>query len=116
MNKTLILVIAVGLLPAYASAAKLDLKQDLGGLDLAVAIEPPPPGDPVAIMITNKSTQLVACTLSYGGVEAGMASAEVTVQPGKSGTVREPVSIERALGLIQECTERLSDRPDGTTH
>jgi len=88
MNKTLILVIAVGLLPAYASAAKLDLKQDLGGLDLAVAIEPPPPGDPVAIMITNKSTQLVACTLSYGGVEAGMASAEVTVQPGKSGTVR----------------------------
>ena len=88
MNKTLILVIAVGLLPAYASAAKLDLKQDLGGLDLAVAIEPPPPGDPVAIMIMNKSTQLVACTLSYGGVEAGMASAEVTIQPGKSGTVR----------------------------
>ena len=88
MNKTLILLIAAGLLPAYANAAKLDLKQDLGGLDLVVAIEPPPPGDPVAVMITNKSTQLVACTLSYSGVEAGMASAEVTVQPGKSGTVR----------------------------
>ena len=88
MNKKLIVLIAASLLPAYANAAKLDLKQDLGGLDLVVAIEPPPPGDPMAVMITNKSTQLVACTLSYSGVEAGMAPAEVTVEPGKSGTVR----------------------------
>ena len=37
MNKKLIVLIAASLLPAYANAAKLDLKQDLGGLDLVVA-------------------------------------------------------------------------------
>ena len=72
MNKKLIVLIAASLLPAYANAAKLDLKQDLGGLDLVVAIEPPPPGDPVAIRITNKSKVVASCALSYPGADATM--------------------------------------------
>ena len=67
MNKKLIVLIAASLLPTYAGAAKLDLKQDLGWLDLVVATEPPPPGDPVAIRITNKSQVVAACALTYTG-------------------------------------------------
>jgi hypothetical protein len=85
MCKKLMLFIAVGLLPAYANAAKLNLKQDLGGLDLTVAMEPP--DSPQAIRITNKTTKVVVCTGSFTGADAGPAST-VTIQPGKSDTVR----------------------------
>lgn len=88
MRKKLILLIAASLLPTYASAANLDLKQDLGGLNIAVAMEPPI--SPEAIRVTNKSTKVVACTLSYTGANAGMAST-VTIEPGKSDTVRVKV-------------------------
>ena len=88
MNRKLILVIAASLLPTYASAAKLDLKQDLGGLALVVAMEPP--DSPAAIRVTNKSTKVVACSLSYPGADAGMTST-VTVKPGKSDTMRVKV-------------------------
>jgi hypothetical protein len=85
MHKKLLLIAVVALLPGYATAAKLNLKQDLGGLDLTVAMEPP--GDPSAIRITNKSTKLVACSLSYGPAGPG-AESTVTVRPGKSDTLR----------------------------
>lgn len=86
MNKKLIILVAASLLPAYAHAAKLDLKQDLGGLDLTVAMEPPE--NPEAVRVTNKTTKVVACALTYAGADAGKAGATVTVQPGKSDTLR----------------------------
>ena len=89
MKMKLILLIVATLLPAYANAAMLDLKQDLGGLDIAVVMEPPI--SPEAIRVTNKSTKVVACTLSYTGANAGMAST-VTIQPGKSDTMRVKVA------------------------
>ena len=106
MSKKLIVLIAASLLPAYANAAKLDLKQDLGGLDLVVAIEPPPPGDPVAIRITNKSQVVASCALSYTGADAGMATT-VTIQPGKSDTLRvtaDAANAQRSGNL--KCTEK----------
>ena len=107
MNKKLIVLIAVSLLPAYANAAKLDLKQDLGGLDLAVAIEPPPPGDPVAIRITNKSKVVASCALSYPGADASIVPTTVTIQPGKSDTLRVTAvaaNAQRSGNL--KCTEK----------
>jgi len=68
------------------SYAKLDLKQDLGGLDLAVATEAPS-DSPSAIAITNNSAVAAACTLTYTGADAGPAST-VTIRPGKVGTMR----------------------------
>jgi hypothetical protein len=104
MNKKLILLIAPSLLPTYASAAMLDLKQDLGGLDLVVAMEPP--YSPQAIRVTNKSTKVVACTLTYTGANAGMGST-VTVKPGKSDTIRVKVDDSTATrsGNL-ECAEK----------
>ena len=104
MNRKLILVIAASLLPTYVAAAKLDLKQDLAGLDIAVAMEPP--YSPEAIRVMNKSTKVVACNLSYPGADAGMAST-VTVKPGKSATMRVKVddsATSRSANL--KCTEK----------
>jgi len=93
MQRKLLLIVVVALLPGYATAAKLNLSQDLGGLDLMVAMEPP--GDPSAIRITNKSTKVVACSLSYGPAGPG-AESTVTVQPGKSDTLRVVVDASDA--------------------
>ena len=86
MNKKLILLIAASLLPTYADAAKLNLKQDLGGFDLTVTLEPTP-DSPTAIKISNRSHARVECTLSYTGANAGTAST-VTITPGNADTVR----------------------------
>jgi len=103
MNKKLILLIAANLLPTYASAQMLDLKQDLGGLDIAVAMEPP--YSPEAIRVTNKGTKVIACSLSYPGANAGMAST-VTIQPGKSDTMRVKVEDTKAARSANlKCTE-----------
>jgi hypothetical protein len=107
MDKKLIVLIAASLLAAYANAAKLDLKQDLGGLDLVVAIEPPPPSDPAAIRITNKSQVVASCALSFTGADAGMAKNTVTIQPGKSDTLRvtaDAANAQRSGNL--KCTEK----------
>ena len=81
----------------------LDLKQDLGGLDIAVAMEPP--YSPEAIRVTNKSTKVIACSLSYPGANAGMAST-VTIQPGKSDTMRVKVEDTKAARSANlTCTE-----------
>ena len=100
----LILLIAASLLPTCPSAANLDLKQDLSGLNIAVAMEPPI--SPQAIRVTNKSTKVVACTLSYTGANAGMAST-VTIKPGKSNTIRVKVDDSTAVrsGNLK-CTEK----------
>ena len=93
MKMKLILLIVATLLPAYAHAATLDLKQDLGGLDIAVVMEPPI--SPEAVRVTNKSTKVVACTLSYTGANAGIAST-VSIAPGKSDTMRVKVDDSNA--------------------
>ena len=106
LNKKLIVLIAAGLLPAYANAAKLDLKQDLGGLDLVVAIKPPPPGDPVAIRITNRSKVVASCALNYTGADATMMTATV-IQPGESDTLlvtADAANAQRSGKL--KCTEK----------
>ena len=83
MDKKLILLFVVtNLLPTYATAATVDLKQDLGGLNIAVV-----PYSPEAITVTNNSTKVIACSLSYTGVSPDMAST-VTIEPGKSDTMR----------------------------
>ena len=86
MNKKLILLIAASLIPTYADAAKLNLKQDLGGFDLQVTMEPTP-DSPTAIKISNRSHARVECTLSYTGANAGTAST-VTITPGNADTMR----------------------------
>ena len=106
MNKKLIIFVAASLLPAYAYAAKLDLKQDLGGLDLTVMMEPPE--NPEAIRVTNKTSKVVACTLSYSGADAGKPPTTVTVQPGKSDTMRfiaETYSSPQVSGNLK-CAEK----------
>jgi hypothetical protein len=81
-----LLVLLTILLSAYASAAKLELKQELSGLDIAVAMVP---GDPNAIKISNKTTLVVTCRGSFTGADAGQ-SRTVTIQPGKSATLAVP--------------------------
>ena len=83
------------------------MKKDLGGLDLVVATEPPPPGDPVAIRITNKSQVVASCALSYTGADAGTATT-VTIQPDKSDTLRvkaDAANAQRSANL--KCAEKM---------
>ena len=84
--KNLLVLLAI-LLPAYASAAKLELKQELSGLDLEVAMVPP--DSPEAIRITNKTAKAVTCVGNFTGADAGPART-ITIKPGKYGTVRVP--------------------------
>jgi len=103
MNKKLILLVAASLLPTYATAAMLDLKQDLGGLNVAVVMDPP--FSPEAIRVTNNSTKVIACSLSYTAADAAMAST-VTIEPGKSDTMRvkvEDAATPRSANL--KCAE-----------
>lgn len=85
--KTLLLVLAI-VLPTCASAGKLDLTQDLGGLDLVVTVVPGN-GNPDAIHIANKTAKVVTCKGSFTGADAGR-TATIAIKPGKSGTMRVP--------------------------
>jgi hypothetical protein len=89
MKKKLIVLIVASVLPAYASAGKLDLKQDLGGLDLTVAAEPL--DNPEVLKIANKTTKVVRCHGNFTGADYG-GTVTVTIQPGKSTTVRIPAT------------------------
>ena len=60
MNGKLLAVMVASLVCAHAQAGKLELKQDLGGLDIAVMMQPP--DSPEAIKVTNKGARVVACT------------------------------------------------------
>ena len=107
MNRKLIVLIVASLLSAYATAANLNLKQEFGGLDIAATTDDP--DSPDAIKITNKSTTVVACTLSYTGAGAGTVETPVTIQPGKSGTIRVTVDTSsptpRSANL--KCAEKM---------
>ena len=83
------LVLLTILLSADASAGRLDLKKDLGGLDLAVTMASA--DNPDAIKIANKTTTVVTCTGTFTGADAG-GPRTVTIQPGKSATIRVPGS------------------------
>jgi hypothetical protein len=84
--KNLIVLLAI-LLPAYASAAKLDLKQELSGLDIEVTMVPP--DDPDVLKIANKTAKVVTCVGSFTGADADQKKT-ITIKPGKSGTVKVP--------------------------
>jgi hypothetical protein len=84
-----VLLIAAIVLPVVAMAGKLDLKQDLSGLDLVVA--PVPADDPDGIKITNNTAKVVSCKGSFTGADKG-GTATVTIQPSKSATMRVPGS------------------------
>jgi hypothetical protein len=92
------------LIPALASAGKIDLRQDLGGLDLAVTMVPA--NNPDAIRIANKTAKPVVCSGSFTGADAGGTSV-VTIKPGKAGTIRVPGSytdLPRSAEL--KCSEK----------
>jgi hypothetical protein len=93
MYKKIIVVAAASLAPLCADAGKLNLTQDLGGLDIAVAVEPT--DNPTAIKIANKSAKDVACTLSYAGADKGPSST-VKIKAGKSDSLRVAVDASDA--------------------
>jgi len=104
MNRKLIALVVMGLVPVYAHAGKLDLKQDLGGLDLTVMMDPP--DSPEAIKITNKTTKVVACTGAFTGADYGGAKT-VTIQPGKADTIRVPGTYtDMPRGAELKCAEK----------
>lgn len=81
----LVLLVATIMLSANATAAKLDLKQDLSGLDLTIT--PIPADNPDAIRITNNTAKVVTCSGNFTGNDAEPPK-KVTIQPGKRATVR----------------------------
>lgn len=87
MNVKLLAVIAAGLLPSYAGAGPIDLAQDLGGLDVNVSLAPR--DNPQAMRIDNKSSKTISCSAHFTGADQNR-TAKVTVEPGKSGTIRIP--------------------------
>jgi hypothetical protein len=87
MNMKLIAAIAAVLLPSYAGAGPIDLKQDLGGLDVTVTLAPR--DNPEAIRLDNKSLKTISCSAHFTGADQNR-TVKVTVNPGKSGTIRIP--------------------------
>ena len=104
MNGKLMAVIVASLVSAPAQAGKLELKQDLGGLDLTVMMEPP--DSPEAIKITNKTTKVVACTGAFTGADYG-GTKTVTIQPGKADVIRVPGTYtDMPRGAELKCAEK----------
>ena len=104
MNGKLIVLLTTCLLPAYASAGKLDLQQDLGGLDLTVVMQPP--DSPKTIRISNKTSKVAACIAYFTGADYG-GTKSATIQPGKSITVRVPAAhTDKARSAELMCGEK----------
>lgn len=80
--------LSIALTSICAIAGKLELKQDLSGLDLVVTMVPA--DNPDAIKITNKTAKVVSCTGNFTGADNTGAKNTLTVQPGKSATMRVP--------------------------
>src|SRR4051812_30197861 len=80
-----VLLFAAIVLPATAIAGKLELNQDLSGLDLLVSTAPA--DSPERIKITNKTAKVVSCSGSFTGADKG-GKQTVTIQPSKSATMR----------------------------
>jgi len=87
MNMKLIVVIAASLLPSCADAGPIDLTQDLGGLDVTVTLAPR--DNPEAMRLDNKTLKTISCSAHFTGVDQNR-TAKVTVEPGKSSTIRIP--------------------------
>jgi hypothetical protein len=87
MSARLIALIVAGMLPACAFAGSIDLEQDLGGLDVIVALVPP--GDPDAMKIDNRTPKTIVCSANFTGADQNR-TVRVTVEPGKSATIRIP--------------------------
>jgi hypothetical protein len=107
MNMKLIAMVAAGLLPTYAGAGPIDLKQDLGGLDVTVTLAPR--DNPEAMRLDNKSLMTISCSAYFTGADQNR-TAHVTVKPGKSGTIRIPPNrggMPRTAEL--KCREKTSD-------
>jgi hypothetical protein len=103
-----ILLVASIMVPVFAMAGKLDLKQDLSGLDLAVVMVPA--DNPDAIKITNNTAKVVACNGDFTGPDAG-APRTVTIQPGKSATVRVPGTYgDTPRSAELKCAEKASKK------
>ena len=101
--KTFLLFLSI-LVPAFANAGKLDLTQDLGGLDLAVTLVPV--DNPNAIRITNKTTTVVTCKGRFTGADAGNTST-IAIKPGKSGTMPVPGTYgDRQRSAELKCAEK----------
>jgi hypothetical protein len=64
--KTLLLLLMI-LMPACANAGRLDLAQDLRGLDLSVTLVPSE--HPDTIIVENKTAKIVTCSGSFVGPE-----------------------------------------------
>jgi hypothetical protein len=63
----LIAVVAASLLPPYAGAGPIDLKQDLGGLDVTVTLVPR--DNPDAMRIDNKTLKIISCSAHFTGAD-----------------------------------------------
>jgi hypothetical protein len=87
MNMKLIAAVAASLLPSYAGAGPIDLKQDLDGLDVTVTLAPR--DNPDAMRIDNKTPKTISCSAHFTGADENRTE-KVTVEPGKSGTIRIP--------------------------
>jgi len=97
--------LSIALTSVCATAGKLELKQELSGLDLDVAMVPA--DNPDAIKINNKSAKVVSCTGNFTGADNTGTKSTVTVQPGKSATMRVPgthTDMPRAAEL--KCAEK----------
>ena len=67
MNIKLIAAVAASLLPSYAGAGPLDLKQDLDGLDVTVTLAPR--DNPEAMRIDNKTPKTISCSAHFTGAD-----------------------------------------------
>ena len=107
MNLKLIAALAASLLPFYAVAGPIDLTQDLGGLDVTVTLAPR--SNPEVMRIDNKTLKSISCSAHFTGADQNR-TAKLTIQPGKSGTIRIPPNrggMPRSAEL--KCREKAPD-------
>jgi hypothetical protein len=87
MRIHLIAAVVVCMMPSHAGAGPIDLKQDLGGLDVTVTMSPR--DNPEALRIDNRSQQTISCSANFTGLDQNR-TVKVTAAPGKSATIRIP--------------------------
>ncbi len=108
MKMKLIAGLAAALLPFCAGAGPIELTQDLGGLEVIVTLGPR--DNPEAMRIDNKSLKTISCSAHFTGADQNR-TVKVTVEPGKSGTIRIPRNrggMPRSAEL--KCREKTPDQ------
>jgi len=78
MNMKLIAAIAAALLPSHAGAGPIELKRDLGGLDVTVSLAPR--DNPEAMRLDNTSLKTTSCSDHFTGADQNR-TVKVTVKP-----------------------------------